>query len=366
MRKALAAAELAKGLTTPNPTVGAVIVKDKKIIATGYHTRAGAPHAEVEAIKKLSGNIPPNAEIYVTLEPCSHYGKTPPCADLLVSKKFKRVIVGVRDANPLVSGRGIAKLRANNIEVTENILADDCYKMNEDFFFAITNKTPFVSVKCAMTLDGHISTITGDSKWITNEKSREYAHYLRKINSAVLVGANTINIDNPSLDIRLYKSKLKQKSKVIIVDENLRISSTANVITANGFNNLIIFTSEQKFKTNKAKFLIDNGATVIAAPLIKTDKTSKRKNLDMKYIFEYSYNKLGLISILVEGGAAIINSIISNKLAQKLYFFYAPKLIGAGLPVLTDILATKIKDAITLKNVKFTKFDDNIMIEGYF
>ncbi|HPN29370.1 MAG TPA: bifunctional diaminohydroxyphosphoribosylaminopyrimidine deaminase/5-amino-6-(5-phosphoribosylamino)uracil reductase RibD [bacterium] len=358
MRIALKAASDLKGLTYPNPAVGAVIVKNGKILSIGAHKKAGLPHAEVEAIKSLNFKIPKNSDIYVTLEPCSHFGKTPPCADLLTKYKFKRAIIGILDPNPLVNGNGKKILEKSGVRVLSGILEPECFSLNEDFFYSIKNKTPFVTVKCAVTLDGKIASATGDSKWISNEKSREFAHYLRKINSAVMAGINTVKIDNPSLNVRLYKNKFKLNSNVIIIDPNFETPENCNIIKNNPPDNIYIIINESSKHNKKIKLFSSKNINILKFP-VKSDK-----RFDMKTVLKKLYD-IGLNSILVEGGGKLIHSFFKSKLVNKIHFIYAPKILGTGIQCVDGQLSKTIESSVRVDGLSLKKFDENLMITGY-
>jgi len=356
MSIAIKEAEKGKGLTYPNPAVGAVIVNNNKIISKGYHKKAGGPHAEVEAIKKLNYKIPKNSTIYVTLEPCSHFGKTPPCSDLIIKHNFKRVVIGILDPNPLVNGKGKKKMLDAGIEVIDGILEKKCYELNEDFFYFITQKKPFITIKSALTLDGKIATSNGDSKWITNEESRKFGHYLRKINSCIMIGTNTLKKDNPSLDIRLYKNSYKQNSNIIILDSDLIINLNSNVIKVNPNKNIYILTSSNnKEKIQKIKSLNIN--------IVKIKKL-KNGLLSIKQIINF-LNKNNFMSVLIEGGGTLIYNLFKNKLVNKLHYIYAPKILGLGLNCVNGKLTDLMKDSIQIKNISLKKFGSDFMLTGY-
>ena len=228
MRMAIEEAKKGEGFTSPNPLVGAVIVKDDRVIGIGYHKKYGENHAEINAFlnAKENGEDVEGASIYVTLEPCSHYGKTPPCADAIIKNKLKKVIIGCVDSNPKVAGNGIKKLKDAGIDVIVNVLEEECRKLNEVFFYYIANKRPFVVMKYAMTMDGKIATVSGKSKWITSEKTREHSHRFRNKYSAIMVGINTVIEDNPMLNCRLPNTRNPIR---IILDSSLKISLDSNI-----------------------------------------------------------------------------------------------------------------------------------------
>lgn len=356
MKRALDLALKGMGKTSPNPLVGAVIVKADKIIGEGYHEYYGGAHAEVNAIKNSTESVE-GATMYVTLEPCSHYGKTPPCANLLVEKKLSRVVVAMLDPNPLVAGRGVEILKNNGIEVSVGLLGWEAKKTNEIFIKYITTKRPFVILKTAMSLDGKIATKTGESKWITNAISREYVHELRNKVSGIMVGVNTVIMDDPSLTTRLKKGGTDATR--IIVDSSLRIPLTAKILNVDSHKKTLIATTEKAHieKINKLKEF--KNVEVILTP-------SKNGKVDLNYLFNFLGNN-GIDSVLVEGGANLNFSMIQEGLVDKVISFIAPKLIG-GEHSKTPIGGEgfeKLSDAVLLHNMNIKTYGEDIMIEAY-
>lgn len=356
MKRALELSLKGIGKTSPNPLVGAVIVKNGKIIGEGYHEYYGGPHAEVNAINNAIEEVE-GATIYVTLEPCSHFGKTPPCADLLVRKKFSKAVVAMIDPNPKVAGRGVELLRQNGIEIVTGVLEDEAKKTNEIFIKYIQEKKPFCILKTAMTMDGKIATRTGESMWITNEKSRYYVHELRNIASGIMIGINTIINDNPSLTTRLKEGGTDAVR--IIVDSSLRIPPDSNVLKLNSQKKTIIATTE-KADQNKIKHLSEiENVQVIVLP-------QKNSQVNLVYLFDWLGSN-GIDSVLVEGGSTLNFSILKEGLADKVITFIAPKILG-GKESKTPVGGEgfeKLKDAILLDGVKISTFDEDIMIEAY-
>lgn len=356
MKRALDLSLKGTGKTSPNPLVGAVIVKNGKIIGEGYHEYFGGPHAEVNAINNSHDDVE-GATIYVTLEPCSHYGKTPPCANLLVEKKIARAVVAMIDPNPKVAGKGISILMQNGIEVVTGVLEEEARKTNEIFLKYIQEKIPFCIVKTAMTIDGKIATRTGESMWITNEKSRTYVHEIRNRVSGIMVGVNTIIKDNPSLTTRLKNGGTDATR--IIVDSSLRIPLDSNVLTIASDKKTIIATTDRADKEKIEKLKNFKNVQVIITPELDS-------RVDLCFLFEWLGSK-GIDSVLVEGGSTLNFSIIERKLADKLIAFIAPKIIG-GNEAKTPVGGKgfeHLKDAVLLKNLKISRFDDDIMVEAY-
>lgn len=356
MKGAIELAKKGAGYTSPNPLVGAVIVKNHRVIAEGFHEYYGGPHAEINAFKNAKEDFK-GATMYVTLEPCSHYGKTPPCANAIVEKKISKVVVGMMDPNPLVAGRGIKILRENGIEVVSGVLEDEIKKMNEIFIKYITTRLPFCILKTAMTLDGKIATSLGDSKWITNEKSREYVHELRHRVASIMVGIGTVLADNPKLNARLYNKEGKDPIR-IIVDTTAKIPLDSNVLNLNSKAKTIIATTEKADK-EKLKSIKAKGAEIIVTPL-------RDNKVDLNYLMK-SLGEHGIDSVLIEGGSSLNFSSLEQGIVDKVISFIAPKIIG-GVNSKTPVGGEGIKyikDAILLEDIQISKFNEDIMVEGY-
>lgn len=352
MKKALELALLGEGHTSPNPLVGAVIVKDGKIIAQGYHEKYGREHAERNALKNCLED-PEGAEMYVTLEPCCHYGKQPPCTDAIIRAGIKKVYVGSDDPNPKVSGGGIKILKNHGISVETGVLKDECDKINEIFMHYIKEKQPFIALKYAMTLDGKISTKSGDSKWISNEKSREHVHKLRKKYSSILVGINTVIADDPMLNCRIEKGVDPVR---IICDSSLKISPYTNIVkSAKDIPTIIAYCNENEEKANLLK---ESGIE-----LIKVGKT--KNGIDLKELFT-EIGQTGIDSVLVEGGAMIHASLLEGNLVDRVYAYIAPKIIGgrkAAGPIGGSGIE-KMSRALVLSDTERKEFDGDIFISG--
>jgi diaminohydroxyphosphoribosylaminopyrimidine deaminase/5-amino-6-(5-phosphoribosylamino)uracil reductase len=356
MKRALELAEKGAGYTSPNPLVGAVIVRDGKIIGEGYHEVYGSYHAEVNAFRNAIEDVR-GATMYVTLEPCSHYGKTPPCANAIVEKGIKKVIVALEDPNPEVSGRGIKILRDNGIEVVTGILEKEIRKLNEIFLKYITTKLPFCILKTAMTLDGKIAASTGDSKWITNEESRRYVHRLRHRVSSIMVGVGTVIQDDPLLNTRLDEGEGKDPIR-IIVDTRGRTPLQAKVLNNESPSKTIIATTElapmERLEEYRAL-----GTEIIITPI-------KENRVDLKHLMK-ELGERKIDSVLLEGGSELNYSAVQAGIIDKVNAFIAPKFIGgreAKTPV-GGIGRPLMKDAAVLKGIEIFRFGDDIMIEGY-
>ncbi len=314
MKRAIELALKGTGYVNPNPLVGAVIVKNNKIIGEGWHKKYGELHAERDAFKNLTENAE-DADMYVTLEPCCHYGKQPPCTEAIIEHNIKRVFVGSSDPNPLVAGKGIKYLREHGIEVIENILKAECDEINKVFFHYITTKTPYVVMKYAMTADGKIACVSGKSKWITGEKARENVQHTRKALSAIMVGIGTVITDNPLLTCRIEESVNPVR---IICDSSLKIPLDSNIVkTAKDVKTIIAHCNEN---SEKKKELEKAGCVVL-----KT--AEKNGKVDLKDLMKL-LGEMKIDSVLVEGGAELNYSLLQNGIVNKLQVYIAPKIFG--------------------------------------
>lgn len=353
MRKALELAGQAAGRTSPNPIVGCVIVKNHEIVGEGYHQRAGTPHAEVHALAAARDKAF-GATAYVTLEPCSHFGRTPPCADALIRAGIERVVVAMKDPNPIVAGRGLDRLREAGVQVDVGVLYHEAITQNEAFCKAITTNFPFVVYKTAMTLDGKIATETGDSRWVSNEISRRYVHQLRNQCDVILVGSETVLLDNPALTCRLPGGRDPVR---LVVDGELRISESSQVFTSSTLSPCII-------------------ATTSAAP---PDKIRRLKNLENVEIWQYDtlrhvpltqmlqdLVRRGWISVLLEGGGGLAGALIQEQCVDKLDCFIAPKLVGGNGPSpLTGLHIQLMSEAVELNDLHVDMNFGDIHVTGY-
>jgi diaminohydroxyphosphoribosylaminopyrimidine deaminase / 5-amino-6-(5-phosphoribosylamino)uracil reductase len=356
MRRALELAKKGAGYTNPNPLVGAVIVKDGRIIGEGYHEVYGSHHAEVNAFKNTIEDVS-GSTMYVTLEPCSHYGKTPPCAKTIVEKGIKKVIVALGDPNPEVAGRGIKFLRDSGIEVVTGVLEEESRRLNEIFLKYITTKLPFCILKTAMTLDGKIAARTGDSKWITNEESRKYVHKLRHRVSSIMVGVGTILQDDPMLNTRIQEVNGSDPIR-IVVDTSGKTPLKARVLNIKSNAKTIIAATELASQ-EKLKEFERMGAEVIITPL-------RENRVDLKYLMK-ALGERKIDSVLLEGGSELNYSAMEAGIIDKVNAFIAPKFIGgreAKTPV-GGLGRPLMKNALMLKDIEIQRFGDDIMIEGY-
>ncbi len=348
MKRALELASLRKGLTHPNPTVGCVIVKDGEVIAEGYHERAGMPHAEVVALER-AGDKARGATLYVTLEPCTHFGRTPPCTDAIIRAGLKRVVIATLDPNPLVSGKGVERLKKAGIEVSVGILEEEAKRLNEDFFLYITQKRPYITLKWAQSVDGSLATKRGDSQWISSQKSRDFAHRLRAEATAILVGINTVLRDNPKLTVRAFEWE-RQPMRVVL-DPQLKIPEDCNLVR-DGQAQTIIFTASED--REKIKRLEEKGIKVLLAPV-------KDRRLDLKEVLRELYF-LEVMHLLVEGGAVTLTSFIREGLFDRLWVFIGPLLIGEGKRI-GDLGVELLKEAPKLKLREIKTFEGDVALE---
>jgi diaminohydroxyphosphoribosylaminopyrimidine deaminase/5-amino-6-(5-phosphoribosylamino)uracil reductase len=355
MTWALRLAESARGATSPNPMVGCVIVKEGQIVGQGAHLRAGGPHAEVHALR-MAGEEAKGATMYVTLEPCSHTGRTPPCADAVVHAGIARLVVAMLDPNPRVSGQGVERVRAAGIQVDVGVCEEEARQLNEVFVKFITTRRPFVTLKAAMTLDGKIATHTGDSRWITGEAARAFVHRLRGEHDAILVGVGTVLADNPRLTARgegAGKSPLR-----IILDSRLRTPLSAHV-----------FQDVHRVPTwivcgpaaprDKRHRLEEQGVTVLELPNPAGGKLPLGKLLDL-------LGEREVTSLLVEGGANVNGSFLDEHRIDKIVMFVAPKLVGGLAPTpFAGHGASRMGEAVPLRGVTVQSFENDVCITGY-
>lgn len=343
----------AKGRTSPNPMVGALVVKNGRIIGSGYHQKAGLAHAEVVALDK-AGKGAKGSRLYVTLEPCTHFGRTPPCVDRIIKSGIKEVIVGVPDPNPLVNGKGIQALKQHRIKVEVGFLEDKLKKINEVYIKYITQKIPFVTVKVGQSLDGKIASKIGDSKWITSDKSRLFVHRLRQNYDAIVVGVNTILRDDPRLD-----AWFSQRQPVkIVVDSQLSISQEANIFLRNSSVIIVTLLSLPGQETENRKILSQK------AKILEVKEKGGLVNLKdmMKKLAQ-----MEITNILVEGGGTLIGSLFDEGLVDKAMFFISPKIIG-GKDAIGSVMGkgiSRIDGAIKLKEVKLKRIGEDFLVEGY-
>jgi diaminohydroxyphosphoribosylaminopyrimidine deaminase/5-amino-6-(5-phosphoribosylamino)uracil reductase len=364
MRLALRLARRGYGATSPNPMVGAVLVKGGNIIGRGWHRRAGLPHAEIEALRDAQkrGHNPRGATLYVTLEPCCTHGRTPPCTDAIIAAGIKKVVVGATDPNPKHAGKAFKILRRAGIEVVHGILADECTRLNEVFNHWIVHRTPFIMVKAAMTLDGKIATASGESKWITGEKSRAFGMKLRQGADAILVGINTILADNPSLTVRGSGFRVQgSKLRRIVLDSLARTPLNAKVVSDEHAGLTTIVVSKNAPKGRVAA--LSKKANVLVAPIQKSQIANRKSQIDLRWLLK----KLGaenVTNLLVEGGGEVNASFLLGGFANQVAFFYAPKILGGrdSRKAVAGDGAKSLSEIVQLREVEWRRLGEDLLL----
>jgi diaminohydroxyphosphoribosylaminopyrimidine deaminase/5-amino-6-(5-phosphoribosylamino)uracil reductase len=350
------ALELAKkglGNTSPNPLVGSVIVKNGRIIGAGFHEKYGKPHAEVNAIKSSKERLK-GSTMYVNLEPCSHYGKTPPCADAIINHNIKKVVISSLDPNPLVKGNGVKKLREAGVEVEVGVLEEEARELNKFYFKHVKEKMPYLTLKAAQTLDGKIADIEGYSKWISSVESRRYVHELRSIYDAIIVGKNTVLRDNPSLNVRLVEGR---NPKRILIDEKLEIPDTANAFKGSTKYPTFIITSEKnKNQAQKLENFQKQGIEIIFTG--EDEKGYLNLESALKEI-----SKFHISSILVEGGGKVFSYLVNKNLFDEISIFLSPKVLGNGISTFNGFERGSLKDALKLELVNTKLIGKDALLE---
>lgn len=357
MREALRQARKGLGRTSPNPAVGALIVRNGEIIASGYHKRVGSGHAEIKALAKIGGRGQKNDTLYVTLEPCNHHGRTPPCTEAILSSGIKKLVVGMKDPNPEVSGGGCEFLAEKGVEVRTGVLESECRRINEAFLKFATTGRPFVVVKSALTMDGWTATVTGHSRWVTNEKSRQFVHRLRDRLDGVLVGVGTVLADDPMLTTRLKRGVGKDPVR-IIVDTDLRIPDEAKVLNSDSSAPTLLAVGAD-VPSQRLRRVEREGVTNLACP-------TKEGGIDLPALMDI-LGGMDITSILVEGGSTLIGSMIREGLIDKFYIFKAPKILGGndGIPMASGPGPRKMNDCLRLRDIKVRRFGDDILVRAY-
>ena len=357
MKLAIKEARRGVGRTSPNPAVGAVIVREGRVVAQGYHHQAGMPHAEVDAFGKID-NRAPGGTLYVTLEPCNHFGKTPPCTELILKSGVKKVVVGMRDPNPLVTGGGCEYLERKGIEVVTGVLKDECIALNEEFVKFIQTGRPFVIAKSAITLDGWTATSAQHSQWITNEKSRGFVHRLRDRVDAVMMGIGTVLADDPAMTAR-FKVKEGRDPMRVVVDTKFRTPIHSKVMKNESAAPTIIATSVDGNVSYRKSGPHPNGVETLVCPTVAG-------KVDLAALME-KLGEMSITSVLVEGGATILGAMIQAQLVDKFYVFIAPKILGGGdgIPMAAGRGPKTMEESLKLQNIKVRRFGDDVMISGY-
>ena len=356
MHQALALAEKGKGWTSPNPIVGAVVVKNGRVVGQGYHQKAGGAHAEVNAIDD-AGEKARGATIYVTLEPCNHFGRTPPCTQKIIAAGIQRVVVAMADPNPDVKGGGNLHLQNQGIEVITGVCEDQARTLNEAFTTWISTGKPFVILKCAATLDGRIATRTGDSRWITGPAARRYVHRIRQAVDGIMVGVETVKKDDPSLTTRLEGEAGADPTRIIL-DTHLTTPPTAKLLhQTSEAPTWIVCGPDADAGCRTA--LENTGARVITAAVAngRIDLPALMKQL----------GGLQIGSLLIEGGGTVVGSALATGIVDKLCLFYAPKLLGGddGIPMCRGIGPERMQDALAVHDLEVLRFDADVLLQGY-
>jgi len=356
MQQALALAEKGRGWTSPNPMVGAVLVKDGQVVGQGYHQRAGGPHAEVNAIDN-AGERARGTTLYVTLEPCNHFGRTPPCTHKILDAGIHRVVVAMGDPNPEVQGGGSRYLQDHGIDVTTGICEKEARALNEAFITWVATGSPFVVVKCAATLDGRIATRTGDSRWVTGPASRQFVHQIRHAIDGIMVGVTTVKKDDPSLTTRLDGAAGSDPTRIIL-DTHLSIPLTSKLLhqTSTAPTWVVCGTNAP---ADRQAALEDTGARVVAAPL-------KDSRIDLSALMQ-QLGEMGITSLLIEGGGTVIGSAFAADIVNKICFFYAPKILGGddGIPICRGAGPERMHQSIAVHDLSVLRFDTDVMLQGY-
>lgn len=359
MQVALELAAIATGQTSPNPLVGCVLVRDGFVVGQGAHLRAGGPHAEVHAIR-MAGDAARGATAYVTLEPCSHTGRTPPCADALIEAGVARVVVATTDPNPLVSGRGIARLRAAGIDVTVGVRAEQAASLNEAFLTWAMKRRPFVVWKCAATLDGRIAASTGQSQFVTGAVARQEVQRLRRQYPAVVVGAGTVRLDNPRLTVRGENGDLDHRQPIrVVFDSKLTIPTTAQLFAQPG--QTLVYTTQRQSESSEyveALRRVSDGVEVIETAADNSGRVSLAAALT-------DLGGRGVHSVLVEGGAQLATAFLQEHLVDKLVYFIAPKLLRQGVLCLQGQATSDMSEAISLRDVSWHPVGEDLCVTGY-
>lgn len=356
MQMALDLAVQGEGFTSPNPMVGAVVVKNGQVVGGGYHEIVGGPHAEVNALN-AAGELARGATLYVTLEPCNHTGRTPPCTKKILEAGIARVVVAMKDPNEKVAGGGAEFLEHHGIQVSLGVCEEPARKLNEVFIKYIRTGRPFVLTKCAATLDGRIATRTGDARWVTGELARQFVHRLRHRVDAIMVGINTVRADDPSLTTRLTDSEGRDPVRVIL-DTHLSISPDAKVFQHASDSDTILVAGNTA-SVHKKHVLEKTGARIIETPL-------KDDLIDMSALMQ-QLGDLALTSLLIEGGSRVLASAFNAAVVDKVFFFYAPKILGGddGVPICSGTGAELMKQCIKVDDIAVHRFGDDVLIEGY-
>ena len=354
MQRALDLAAKALGRTSPNPAVGAVIVRGGRVIGEGFHRRAGLPHAEVEALQRVNGTAR-GATLYVNLEPCAHHGRTPPCAEALIAAGLKRVVVGIVDPNPLVRGRGLRRLRQAGIAVTTGILREECERLNEDFAVFIRTGRPLVTLKLAASLDGRIATASGDAHWISGERSRRLVHELRNRADAVLVGAETVRVDDPQLTCRVRGGRDPLR---VILDGRLTISPAARVCTQRSTAPTLVVTTAESGQGEKRRLLEQQGVEILCL-------AGDQGRVPLRPLLA-ALGRRGVKHVLIEGGGQVAAAALAEGVVDKVLFFYGPLLLGSeSRPMIGPLGIDRVAAGLKLHTIELGRLGDDVLVTAY-
>lgn len=355
MTRAYHLAMKGRGRTSPNPMVGAVVVKNGRVIGEGWHARCGGPHAEVMAIRQAGARVKAST-LYVTLEPCFHQGRTPPCVDLIIQSDIRTVVVGVKDPNPLTGGKSLVKLRRAGITVRTGPLKDALMRLNENFGKYITQGVPFVTAKTAQTLDGKIATATGESKWITSKECRREARRIRNNFDAIMVGVNTVLADDPEL----APSRRTKRWFKVILDSRLRISPRARLIRTAGRHTVCIIATTEQAAASRIERLRKTGVEVLVCP-------SRNGMVDMRFVMRYLAGQREVTSVLLEGGAQMIGRALQERLVDKVHVYTAPILFAdrEAQDAFAGLTTKRIRQAVQIKNMELRRIGPDWTFLGY-
>lgn len=362
MRMALDLAARGAGFVSPNPMVGALVVKEGRVVGRGWHEAVGGPHAEVHALDE-AGEQARGATLYVTLEPCNHYGRTPPCTRKVVQAGIRRVVVAMEDPNPNVTGGGIDVLRGQGIEVTCGVAEREALQLNEAFIKFVRTGRPFVVLKMAATLDGRIATRTGDARWVTGKKARAYVHYLRHAMDAILVGAGTVQADDPRLTVRFDPGDVPFAGKPVdptrfVLDTHLNMSPNARMLHQSSTADTYIVCAERA-PAEKKERLMAAGARILETPI-------REERIDLRALM-VQIAAMGVTSLLIEGGARVADAALKADVVDKIIFFYAPKIMGGddGVPMLRGAGPERMSACLAIRQIQVDMLGSDVMIQGY-
>lgn len=353
IKETLKLAKKGRGRVSPNPMVGAIVVKGNRIVAKGYHRYFGGLHAEVEALNSISGRVANGATLYVNLEPCSHHGKQPPCTDRILASEIRKVVIGTQDPNPTVNGKGLRSLRRGGVEVLSGLLEAECKAANEIYFKYVQTGLPFITLKIAQTLDGRIAGSNGQSKWITSKESRKFVHKLRNEHDAVLVGIGTVLADNPKLTVRMTRGR---NPKRIVLDGSLRIPLKSNLLSDEFAENTVIFTKSGS-PQNKIDKIRSQGAQVLKV------RSNAEGRLSLKPVLR-RIAKEGIASVLVEGGSLIYSELLKARLVDRVLVFVAPKILGDGLNAVQNLGINSLDRSILFDEFQIRRIGTDVLFSG--